>query len=354
VKASDNCSGSLVITQEPVAGSLAPIGNTSIQITVTDQSGNSSKCTTHFVVEDQTSPVVANCGGEMKAEANSNCQFVLPDLTTQIQATDNCSKTIKVVQEPKKGTLLPVGSTDVVFTVTDGAGNSTLCSLRVVVEDRARPEIRECVRNYTAPVGPDCTYKLPDLTAQVSATDNCSTSLLVTQSPAAGTALSIGNHTVTFRVADAAGNIAECKSEVTVVDETKPVISACAPARTIYADNNGKAILPDMTGDVKANDNCGNKITIVQSPKAGTVSNVGTVDITLTVTDEYGNVSACNTTIEVKPTDTPDLDSDGDGVPDQKELTDGTDPKNGCDFCWQAFRLNLRRHGKKATVMPMA
>lgn len=63
VSANDNCtaSGSLTITQSPVAGSTAALGNTTITITVTDANSNSSTCITTLTVTDTVSSV-SNAG----------------------------------------------------------------------------------------------------------------------------------------------------------------------------------------------------------------------------------------------------------------------------------------------------
>ncbi|MGB0887445.1 MAG: T9SS type A sorting domain-containing protein, partial [Vicingaceae bacterium] len=51
-------------------------------------------------------------------------------------------------------------------------------------------------------------------------------------------------------------------------------------------------------------DNCSSNgnITVTQSPAAGSTQNVGTVNVTLTATDECNNVTSCNFDVDISTT----------------------------------------------------
>jgi len=126
--------------------------------------------------------------------------------------TDNCSgATTEQTAGLASGALFPVGTTTNTFKVTDGAGHTATCSFTVSVVDNEKPQITQCAadRNITAPCFPAST-PVPDLTSEVSATDNCGGPLTVTQTPAAGTPLVLGDTAVTLTVTDAAGNYKTC------------------------------------------------------------------------------------------------------------------------------------------------
>ena len=114
------------------------------------------------------------------------------------------------------GSEFPVGTTTNTFEVTDGTSTST-CSFTVTVNDGVAPEIN-CPADATVEVNPGETYTLPDYWADgdVTATDNCSAVSNQTQSPAPGTELAIGAHTIEFTVQDSSGNTATCSFELTV------------------------------------------------------------------------------------------------------------------------------------------
>jgi hypothetical protein len=46
-----------------------------------------------------------------------------------LQATDACSAVLNMVQSPPTGTALPLGSTNVVFRMDDGNGNTNTCMM---------------------------------------------------------------------------------------------------------------------------------------------------------------------------------------------------------------------------------
>lgn len=121
------------------------------------------------------------------------------------------------------GSEFPVGVTTNTFRVEDSEGNSATCSFDVIVNDGVGPTIN-CPENSTVTVPQGGSYALPDYwsNGSVTATDNCSAVSNQTQSPAVGTNLSAGTHTITFTVEDAAGNSSNCSFELTV-EETMAV-----------------------------------------------------------------------------------------------------------------------------------
>jgi|GEM_PF-955606 len=76
--------------------------------------------------------------------------------------------------------------------------------------DATAPVVTSFEAAKSAAVGANCTALVPDFTATVVATDNCTPTaqLVVTQSPAAGASRPIGSHTVVITVTDLAGNAA--------------------------------------------------------------------------------------------------------------------------------------------------
>src|SRR5690606_10915896 len=102
--------------------------------------------------------------------------------------------------------------------------------------------------------------------------------------------------TVTVFASDASGNIASCTSVITVVDLLGPELTCPADQTVDPGAGNLFYILPDYfaTGEAIADDNCTDPVTILsQDPAPGTPLSDGTYTITMTATDEYGNVSTC-------------------------------------------------------------
>jgi|GEM_PF-2453769 len=191
------------------------------------------------------------------------------------------------------------GTNLVTVIVTDPNGGSDSCVVPVVLLADAVPPAVYCKNAIvTLKAGTNCTAILPALLPN-SMSDNCTPQgqLVVTQNPPAGTQLSPGTHTVVITVTDAAGNSASCVKTVKVVEGGKPWIQQCPPA---YIVTNCQAIIPDLTHQVVAADNCDTKLTVTQLPPPGTVVGPGTHQIVLTVTDASGNSVACATTLTVQ------------------------------------------------------
>ena len=306
VVATDNCTapGSLLITQSPSAGTLVGDGVHNVTITVKDAAGNQNTCVATFTVSDNTDPSIITCAGNQSTLANSSCQAAVPDFTAGVVATDNCTAAASLVitQSPTAGSLVGTGVHSITVTVTDAAGNDTTCNATFTVIDNAPPVITTCVPNQAASTTASCQGVVPDFTAGVVASDNCTApaSLLITQSPAAGTSVGVGQHNITITVKDASNNVATCVATFTVTDNNPPSITTCAPNQSAVVNASCQALVPNFTSGVVVTDGCNpGLVVITQSPTAGTIVGVGVHYITITVTDSENNSSQCIATFTV-------------------------------------------------------
>ena len=97
----------------------------------------------------------------------------------------------------------------------------------MTVSDTTPPAIT-CPQASSVSMGDGCRGAIPDLLANLVATDNCSSpaSLLKTQNPAAGTPVGAGSHIVEVTVTDETGNRSLCLTSVSAHDTVAPVITA--------------------------------------------------------------------------------------------------------------------------------
>src|SRR5207244_7148286 len=97
----------------------------------------------------------------------------------------------------------------------------------------------------------------PNVLSGVTVSDNCSATNAITlsQSPAAGTLVGLGAHTITVTATDPAGNSATCTTTFTVNDATVPTVSCPAPT-SASANGNCQAALPNVLSGVTVSDNC--------------------------------------------------------------------------------------------------
>jgi probable HAF family extracellular repeat protein len=203
---------------------------------------------------------------------------------------------------------LPIGTNVVTLTVTDSCGASAQTNLTVIVADTT-PPTGSCPTAVTASADANCQAPVPNLVPQVVASDNCTPaqSLVITQSPPAGTLLGLGSHPITMTVTDLSGNSSSCAVLFTVVDTTPPAILSTPAPFTLSAGPNCQAQVPDLLPNFVAADSCtpANQLVKSQNPPAGTLVGVGSYSITLTATDAAGNSSSASVAFKVADTTPP-------------------------------------------------
>jgi hypothetical protein len=338
VAATDNCDDDLLVTQSPVPGVLVADGAI-VTLTVADDVGNMDQCQVTLAADDITPPVIAPCPDDQTLPADANCQVTVPDLTGAVlaNATDNCDDTLDVAQTPLAGELV-AGGTVVTITVTDDATNFASCDVTLFADDVTPPTITACAPDQDVIADTNCEALVPDLTGAVTAADNCDTDLTISQDPLAGSVMT-GDTEVTLTATDAAGNFATCTAQLTLVDDSDPVITVCPADRTLDVDANCEATVPDLTIEVVATDNCDDDLTITQSPLAGEMI-TEVAGVILTVTDDAGNFATCTTTLTPQDNTDPvintcpadfELSADANCEAIVPDLTASVDAVDNCD-----------------------
>jgi hypothetical protein len=130
VVASDNC-GIASITQSPVAGTLAGVGDTFVTITVTDTAGLTANCEATLTVTDTTPPVITLTGEAVMTLAlcPEDDVTTLPGVT----ALDACEGDLTADILVGGDTLsTEPGVYVITYNVSDSAGNATLEVTRTV------------------------------------------------------------------------------------------------------------------------------------------------------------------------------------------------------------------------------
>jgi len=82
---------------------------------------------------DTTAPVITQCAPGQTVTAGYNGMAILSNLTALVVASDACSGSVHITQQPPAGTEIAVGATAVEFYVDDGNGNTNTCSSTVTV-----------------------------------------------------------------------------------------------------------------------------------------------------------------------------------------------------------------------------
>ncbi len=220
---------------------------------------------------------------------------------------------------PASGGSFSVGTTAVTYSATDASGNVGTCSFNVVVSDNTIPTII-CPGSQTLALGAGCAGILGDYRSLATVSDNCTIpgSLIVTQSPSVGSAVSgVGTTVVTLTVADGAGNTANCTFNVMKVDTTNPTITC--PANINVNAISGGCTASVLTANPVFADNCSvtkltwalTGATIAASATTGLnyvgtrIFNSGVTTITYTAKDAANNGQTCTFTVSVNETTNP-------------------------------------------------
>ena len=340
------------ITASPASGTFFPAGTNVVSVT---SELNGGSCSFTITVEDQgTNPPSISCPANKQADADSNCSATvnvgtasatgnnvtvigtrsdgLPMYTCDANGT-NCVRRSSDDPFPSGVTTItwkayshdvpgPYASADDEEAHRTGVA---LCSQTVTVNDVTPPTIT--APNTSASADANCMAPVPNYAALATVSDNCAcassdTSVIcdsrqditITQSPAAGTMVGLGPHTISLTANDGssnnggAGNSTTIQVTFTVNDTTAPVITCPASILNVPTEP-GICAAHVTTGTATATDNCDNNPTITASrsdgrPLTDTYPR-GTTTITWTATDASGNHSSCTQTISVVDNEPP-------------------------------------------------
>ncbi|MGJ3234387.1 HYR domain-containing protein [Marivirga sp.] len=296
-EASDNCGFVPELTSDFANGSTFPIGTTTVTYTATDEGGNTAQCSFDVTVVDNTGPEFLNIPAEVKASADESCGAIAS--WDEIQVEDNCSANNDIIinSDAASGDRFNLGQTLVTYTATDLAGNETLASFLVIVEDNTIPSTENCPTNITVFANANCessaTWDIPTFT------DNCDSNPQVTSSHNPGDTFPFGETEVTYTATDDAGNEAICSFTVSVQDNTPPVFSSIPDDLIVSTQEDACEVVVNW-GEILAEDNCDNSLDIVTNFNSGDVFPLGETTVEITATDDAGNETSASFLITVE------------------------------------------------------
>ncbi|MFK7950751.1 MAG: HYR domain-containing protein [Saprospiraceae bacterium] len=312
----DNCT-IVSMTASSTTFGCADVGANTVTLTVIDQSGNTSTCTSTVTITGGGQPQVTCQDATVYLDANGQVTVTQNDVVSSV--TGGCGSNTTVTISPNVFDCSNIGVNQVTVTVTDGNGNSTTCTSEVTVKDNIDPTaICQDATVYLDANG-QATVSSSDI--DNGSMDNCGIASM-SVSPNVFDCSHLGANTVTLTVTDDAGNTATCTATVTVNDTINPTIS-CQDA-TVQVGTNGTVTISASDVVNTSADNCGNP-TITVSPNQFDCSHIGTNQVTVTATDAAGNTATCTATITVEDNITATISSTPADCNDDLEICkDGT------------------------------
>ncbi|WP_405199562.1 LamG-like jellyroll fold domain-containing protein [Christiangramia sp. LLG6405-1] len=283
---SDNC-GIANISLDQTSFDCNDVGNNTVQLTVTDDHGNSATKNATVSVEDNIDPTARTRDITIRLDASGNASITANDIDNG--SSDNCG-IANISLDQTSFDCNDVGNNTVQLTVTDDHGNSASETASVIVEDKVAPIVQ--TKNITVELDASGNVTIAEDAVNDNSSDACG-GLSFDTDITSFDCDDVGNNSVILTVTDEHGNSASESASVIIEDNILPE----QPNLSAITWKCGEDIVEIPT----TNDNCVNSIQ-------GTTTDplqydaFGTYTITWTFTDPSGNsVSADQNIIIPEP-----------------------------------------------------
>ena len=197
------------------------------------------------------------------------------------------------------------------WVIEDQCGNIVTYQQEITVVDEESPVVSCNVSEAEVSTEGE-NVPIPDLTDEVTATDNCSEGLNIEQVPTPGTMVPPGSYTLDFTAEDDCGNIGECSIELDVIDTEAVLSLEDTPSDVEISCEEDSS--PSNTGDLQASTTCGNAsldISFEDDIEEGTCEGEYTIVRNWTVEDQCNNVATYEQEISVSDETAPVFDCEG-------------------------------------------
>jgi photosystem II stability/assembly factor-like uncharacterized protein len=295
----DNCPAGLIlsITSGVESYDCSNIGTPeTVELTVTDQSGNSEVCTAVVTVNDNEAPLI-ECQ-DFIVDIGLTGAYQLQNDDVLLSYTDNCTDILFVEFSQSEFDCDDIGDPVTInVSVEDDNLQSSTCQALVTVVDTELP-VLECVNSFAATLNTLGVVSVVAADLVTNASDACSLNAL---NPALFSfdCSSNDNEDVIISISDTSGNTQSCTVNISITDDENPV-AVCYEEVEIILDSSGNATI--QVSDVldQVSDNCPDGLSYEFDNELFSCEDVGlNTVVTLTVSDESGNQGTCSTSVSV-------------------------------------------------------
>jgi gliding motility-associated-like protein len=313
---SDNCEIA-TLSIDLTSFDCSNLGENTVTLTVTDQSGNESVATTNIMVVDHIAPTIS-CLADLSVNADTGSCEAIPTLKIP-ETADNCEVATITNDAPDK---FSVGETTVIWTVTDTSGNTATCEQVITVADNEAP-IANIVAPFTLQLDDtgNATITVQDINNQ--STDNCGIAHVLINKETFD-CNDLGGNIIILQVTDDSGNETINTTTVTIEDNTAPQVSTQNVSIELDSSGNPEISVDDI--DNGSYDNCGIASMSLDFTSFNCPT-LGGTEVILTATDHAGNTSSESATVWFTAPDQDgddiadvcDEDIDGDGIANDRD-----------------------------------
>ena len=316
----DECGTVTAITVNPSQFNCTNLGQNTVTIIVTDDSGNSTVCSATVTVVDEISPICIT--RDITVTLNQNGVASITANQIDNGSNDPCGTIANLSVTPSNFNCDNLGQNVVVLTVTDNNNNTSTCTAIVTVIDEIAPV---CIlRDVTINIEGGTSVTLDASILDDGSFDPCGTIVSFTSNPSVFDCEDLGQNTVVVTVTDNNGNTTTCSATVTVTENSPPV---CVPQDiTIDLVNGNSVSITAAQVDGGSFDPCGTIVNRQVSPNTFDCDNIGDNVVVLTVIDNVGNSSSCSATVTVRDDIAPDCSLRSITITIDESLTVTIDP----------------------------
>jgi len=299
------------------------VGVDSFTYGISDGHGGSASAgvTVEVILTDSVPPTIV-CPPDVDVPADADECSAMPAIGPPVAADDQGRPSVAGTRSDGLllGSPYPVGTTTIVWTARDGAGNTATCPQQISVRDEQPPTIDAPADIDTVADAGRCDATLAIGTP--TASDACG-SVTVSGVRDDGQGLSdpypVGTTLITWTANDGSGNAASCTQQVKVTDAEVPTIMGC-PADLAVSCNPGQCGASVAWIEPTAVDSCDGVLSYsTRSHASGSIFGTGTTAVEYQFTDTAGNVAGCTFDVTVNDDDPPSMGCPGD-------VATGTDP----------------------------
>jgi HYR domain-containing protein len=300
--ATDSAGASLAVSCTPAAGSVFPVGATTVTCSATDSAGVTGSASFTATVVDTLAPEISRMPDDVSWESPD--PLGAPVYFWDPFGDDVVDGAVPVTCDPPSMSMFAVGVTTVTCSAADGAGNvaTDSFSVEILFYDITPPVITGVSGDVSVETSDPAGAAVDFETG--AAEDDVDGSLPVICDPASGSLFPVGTTTVTCTATDSAGNYmwTEFLVEVVLLDTTPPVLTD-VPGE-IARDTNDPAGAVVTWTDPTAVDAVSGTVGVTCTPASGSLFAAGPTVVTCSASDAAGNVATGSFTVNVTFKDT--------------------------------------------------
>ncbi|WP_198536975.1 BspA family leucine-rich repeat surface protein [Salegentibacter sediminis] len=268
------------------------VGENEVILTVKDENGNTSEATAIVTVEDKVDPVVITRNITVQLDQNGTATITPEEINNG--SNDACG-IADLRLDITEFSCTDVGENEVILTVEDENGNESSETATVIVVDNLDPIV--VTKDITVQLDADGVASILPADIDNGSSDNCDIDTMSLDQDSFACNDVNAPVTVTLTVTDVNGNESSGTAIVTIEDKINPL--AQAQNFTVQLDENGVASITSEDIDNGSNDACGIAELSLDITEFS-CEDVGENEVTLTVTDNNGNLSQATAIVTVE------------------------------------------------------